>query len=163
MDEIDNNTCCLYYTVNTIFADALAALGARASAGMILTLKTGIFRLQHPKSWCSSLVLYKQPPMSCRFLTQSGLEKPNGDRNLGQHWLRWMACCLMGPSHYLNQCWLIMSGVLWNSPESNFIKKKMLMNLFCGKCLAITLVRLLPHLLARGQWVKAITNNIVEA
>ena len=31
-----------------------------------------------------------------------------------------MACCLMAPSHYLNQCWLIIKGVLWHSPESNF-------------------------------------------
>ena len=28
-----------------------------------------------------------------------------------------MACCLMAPSHYLNnQCWIIMKGVLWHSP-----------------------------------------------
>ena len=34
-----------------------------------------------------------------------------------------MACCLTAPSHYLNQCWLIIkSVVLWHSPESNFSK-----------------------------------------
>ena len=26
-----------------------------------------------------------------------------------------MACCLMAPSHYLMQCWLIISEVLWHS------------------------------------------------
>ena len=31
-----------------------------------------------------------------------------------------MACCLTAPSHYLNQCWLIMNGVLWHSPKTNF-------------------------------------------
>ena len=31
-----------------------------------------------------------------------------------------MACCLMAPSHYMNQCWLIISEVLWHSLESNF-------------------------------------------
>ena len=31
-----------------------------------------------------------------------------------------MACCLTAPSHYLNQCWLIISEVLWHSSESNF-------------------------------------------
>ena len=31
-----------------------------------------------------------------------------------------MACCLMAPSHYLNQCWLIISEVLWHSPGGNF-------------------------------------------
>ena len=28
-----------------------------------------------------------------------------------------MACCLTAPSHYLNQCWLIISEVQWQSPE----------------------------------------------
>ena len=31
-----------------------------------------------------------------------------------------MTCCLMALSHYLNQCWPIIKGVLWYSPESNF-------------------------------------------
>ena len=31
-----------------------------------------------------------------------------------------MACCLMAPSHYLNQCWLIVSEALRHSPEGNF-------------------------------------------
>ena len=33
-----------------------------------------------------------------------------------------MACCLRAPSHYLNQCWLIISKVLWHSSEGNFIR-----------------------------------------
>ena len=31
-----------------------------------------------------------------------------------------MACCLSAPSHYLKQCQLPISEVLWHSPESNF-------------------------------------------
>ena len=31
-----------------------------------------------------------------------------------------MACCLMATSHYLNQCWLIIKGVLWHSPDNDF-------------------------------------------
>ena len=31
-----------------------------------------------------------------------------------------MACCLTALSHYLNQCWLMISEVLWHSPDSNF-------------------------------------------
>ena len=31
-----------------------------------------------------------------------------------------MACCLTAPSHYLNQCWLMISEVLWHSPDNNF-------------------------------------------
>ena len=33
-----------------------------------------------------------------------------------------MACCLTAPNHYLNQCWLIISKVLWLSSEGNFIR-----------------------------------------
>ena len=34
-----------------------------------------------------------------------------------------MACCLTAPSHYLHQCWLIISKVLWHSSEGNFIRE----------------------------------------
>ena len=37
VDEINCGTCCLSYTANTMPADALATLGARASACMVLT------------------------------------------------------------------------------------------------------------------------------
>ena len=30
-----------------------------------------------------------------------------------------MACCPTAPSHYLPQCWLLISEVLWHSHESN--------------------------------------------
>ena len=33
-----------------------------------------------------------------------------------------MACCLTAPSHYLNQCWLIISRVQWHSSECNFTR-----------------------------------------
>ena len=31
-----------------------------------------------------------------------------------------MACYLMAPNHYLNQCYLLTSEVLWHSPQNNF-------------------------------------------
>ena len=31
-----------------------------------------------------------------------------------------MACCMTAPSHFLNQCWLIISGDLWYLHEGNF-------------------------------------------
>ena len=33
-----------------------------------------------------------------------------------------MACCLTAPSHYLNQCWLIINKVQWHSSEGNFVR-----------------------------------------
>ena len=32
-----------------------------------------------------------------------------------------MAWCLTAPSHYLSQCWLIISAVLWHSPKTSFL------------------------------------------
>ena len=61
------------------------------------------------------------------------------------------ACCLTAPSHYLNQCWLIIRGVLWHTSESSFagiaqgidsgyeFEKDILKNIFKSP---------------RGQWVK---------
>ena len=71
-----------------------------------------------------------------------------------------MACCLTAPSHYLNQCWLIIRGVLWHTSESSFagiaqgidsgyeFEKYILKNIFKSP---------------RGQWVKCtILSNITE-
>ena len=64
-----------------------------------------------------------------------------------------MACCLTAPSHYLNQCWLIIRGVLWHTSESSFagiaqgidsgyeFEKYILKNIFKSP---------------RGQWVKTV-------
>ena len=35
-----------------------------------------------------------------------------------------MACCLTAPSHYLNQCWLIISKVRWHSSKGKFIRQE---------------------------------------
>ena len=39
-----------------------------------------------------------------------------------------MACCLTAPSHYLNQCWLIISKVKWYSSDSNFTRDNSAIN-----------------------------------
>ena len=39
-----------------------------------------------------------------------------------------MTCCLTAPSHYLNQCWLIISEVQWHSVENNFTRKTWAIN-----------------------------------
>ena len=50
-----------------------------------------------------------------------------------------MACCLMAPSHYLNQCWLIIKGIVWPSTQSNFMRS-------AHELLTTSL---------RGQWVNS--------
>ena len=46
----NQNICCLSYTANDMSADALLTLGVRASTGMALIPKAGIFRFQHSQS-----------------------------------------------------------------------------------------------------------------
>ena len=53
-----------------------------------------------------------------------------------------MACCLMAPSHYLNQCWLIISKVLCNSSEGIIMRRS-----------EDTIFRI-AFRSPRGQWVK---------
>ena len=50
VDEINSWTTILSYTTNTMPADALATLGASASADVVLTLNPRIFRHQYQKS-----------------------------------------------------------------------------------------------------------------
>ena len=58
-----------------------------------------------------------------------------------------MACCLTAPSHYLNQCWQVISGILWHSPETNSRGIIQLLKIsICKLGLKNTLVKLFPHL-----------------
>ena len=41
---------------------------------------------------------------------------------IGSTLVQVMACCLTAPSHYLNQCWLIISKVQWHSSDGNFTR-----------------------------------------
>ena len=64
-----------------------------------------------------------------------------------------MACCLTAPSHYLNKCWLMISEVMWHSPDSNFIENiylslKWVRNLLIWDCSQI-----------KGQWVNYVKHQ----
>ena len=48
--------------------------------------------------------------------------------NSGSTLAQVMACCLMAPSHYLNQCWLIISNVEWHSSEGKFTRNTSVIN-----------------------------------
>ena len=41
-----------------------------------------------------------------------------------------MACCLTAPSHYLNQCWLMIRKVRWHSPKGNFEGSLVVLSLY---------------------------------
>ena len=57
-----------------------------------------------------------------------------------------MAHFLMTPSHYLNQCSLIISGVLWPSTESDRVSQEILKITILDMNLKINNLRLQPHL-----------------
>ena len=63
-----------------------------------------------------------------------------------------MACCLTVPSHYQNQCWLIISEVLWHAPERNFIAIDQVAILYSELENYDFKITATPR---RGQWVKA--------
>ena len=49
-------------------------------------------------------------------LTHCGLVTPYGDM------AQVMACCLRAPSHYLNQCWLIIGEAPWHSSQGIILR-----------------------------------------
>ena len=70
-----------------------------------------------------------------------------------------MACCLTAPSHYLNQCWLIVSKALWHSSEGNFSRDNSAinhLNLFENHS---SKIQSKP---TRGQWVNSYIDVLVQ-
>ena len=70
---------------------------------------------QVPSHWLSQWWLISMWIPRNIILTHCGLVTPYGDMDFGSTLAQVMTCCLMAPSHYLNQCWLIISEVQWHS------------------------------------------------
>ena len=62
--------------------------------------------------------------------------------------VQFMACCLMAPSHYLNQFWPINSEVSWYSPQGNF--QEMLETSIHETSLKMTNLRLIYNHISLG-------------
>ena len=62
-----------------------------------------------------------------------------------------MACCLTAPSHYLNQCWLIIRKVEWYASKGKFTRDNSAINHW--NYLANQVPRI-SFKFPRGQWVK---------
>ena len=67
-----------------------------------------------------------------------------------------MACCLTAPSHYLNQCSLTISEVMWISPESNFTARVQT-TLRCNEFQNYILLKLLSFIPWANQLVSELT------
>ena len=70
-----------------------------------------------------------------------------------------MACCLTTPSHYLNQCWLIISKVQWHSLECNFTRD--ISAISHWNWLENYLSKILVKS-SRGQWVNILSQDAVK-
>ena len=80
-------------------------------------------------------------------LTHCGLVTPYCDMGASSTLTQVMTCCLMAPSHYLNQCWLIIKGLMWDSSDSNFTRGTPDISPSIElKTTSLTLLRLHPHL-----------------
>ena len=104
------------------------------------------------KMQCQAIIWIKAGPVyQCIYaalvgdqLTHYCLVMPFGAGDLGQHWYK---CCLMVPSHYLNQYLFIISRLLCHSPKNNGTMK-----IITTSHLKITWSKSKPHL--KGPWVK---------
>ena len=95
---------------------------------MIFLYETGPIQWlfsQHCEYWCPgalvATVLSMHPCVSCCLWVNSLW--PSDAIWRQRSWstlVQVMACCLTAPSHYLNQCWLMICEVLWHLPDSNF-------------------------------------------
>ena len=90
----------------------------------------------HHQQITSSWLVCCAPIMT--LLTHCGLVTPHGDTDIGQHLPQVLACCLTAPSHYLNQYWLVIKGVLWYLTAI----LQVLMNLICNMCMKMSSTKL---------------------
>ena len=115
-------------------ADVLVTQGARASATMILTL----FNHDNSVPACQELILHFTA-YHTYIKTYHMEDKIDNEHLFNYAWINatspgdvmwWqrsgstlaqvMACCLTAPSHYLNQCWLVIYGTHLHLAEGNF-------------------------------------------
>ena len=73
-------------------------------------------------AWCRQAASHYLSQCCPRSLLPYGVTRPQWVNSVWPHNIMWwhrsgstltkfMACCLMAPSHYLNQCWLVISKV----------------------------------------------------
>ena len=81
------------------------------------------------KDWTTQLVCHVKISVAISFLQCIHLTNSLGPSDAIWRWRSWstlvqvMTCCLTAPSHYLNQCWLIISKFLWHSSEDIILRR----------------------------------------
>ena len=100
------------------------------SAGASFTNRDYIKKSSWIKAWISNYIHVQQrdlithpcPNFSSSLVNSLRLSDAIWWERSGSTLAQVMACCLMAPSHYLNQCWLIIKEVLWQSYDSNITR-----------------------------------------
>ena len=107
--------------------------------------KTALWILGHSEDWgenldlcltaVSTVYIIKYSMAHCNIKTVfSGIGIPLRPSNAiwrqksGWTLAQVMACCLMAPSHYLNQCWFMVGKVEWHSSKGKFTRDNSAIN-----------------------------------
>ena len=99
------------------------------------------------------LIVFTVYPVSADLFNSLPPSDAIGRQRSGSTLAQVMACCLMTPSHYLNQCWLIISKVEWHSSKGKFTRDTPAINHWNY------LENLIPKIsfkFPRGQWVNSL-------
>ena len=107
---------CIMYRIISWARRIVSALLAWAVRKAINRMIWGVNKLFH--------VFYQSNPVENIQVIINSL-RPSDDiwrQRTGSTLAQVMAWCLTAPSHYLNQCWLIITKVLWRSCEDNFTR-----------------------------------------
>ena len=128
--------------ITAVPADVLAPLGAKPSAGTVMTtilvtssskvhkvwmLLNAFLMIRHYSEWLTSDDISWNLFLFC-FLAFTALKFIESSNCICQHrcgatFTQVMAWCHQASGHHLNQCWLIISKVQWHPSECNFAKK----------------------------------------
>ena len=88
-------------------------LMATASRQLVVLRQQCLQRTTLDYNWCTIMELFF-------YINSSWTNDPIWHQRSWAKLVQVMACCLMAPSRYLNQCWLLTNEVLWHSPEITF-------------------------------------------
>ena len=114
-------TICHHNTLTNWGWDKMATILQMAFSNVFARMKIFLFRFKFHWNFFSTIHLYY-------FMKWYGAERVNSLCSSDAIWqqgsrstlVQVMACCLTAPSHYLNQCWLIITKAQWCSSEGNF-------------------------------------------
>ena len=96
--------------------------------------------------------VYKKPTP----LTHCGLVTPYSNIDHRSTLAQVMAYCLMTPSNYLNQCWLVISKVQWDLSKGNFTRDTSAINHWNWPENNLSKI---SFKYPRGQWVKLLKEH----